>query len=144
MTDLDAVQLPTAATAPTMYFIGVTTGKSSIRATFPRWAAQLRLADARLEGIDLPLHAPREAYRRVVSRIAADRLSRGALITTHKIDLYNACRDLFDEIDVADNAAAVGTSLSSDTLAGIDEALGEAVERDGSLVGSMLLKKRPT
>jgi hypothetical protein len=75
---------------------------------------------------------------------SAARLSRGALITTHNIDLYDARRDLFDEIDVADNAAAAGTSLSSDTLAGIDEALGEAVERAGSLVGSMLPKKRPT
>jgi hypothetical protein len=45
---------------------------------------------------------------------------------------------------VADDAPAAGTSLSSDTLARIDEALSEAVERDGSLVGSMLPKKRPT
>ena len=26
-------------------------------------------------------------------------LSRGALVTTHKIDLLKACRDLFDEFD---------------------------------------------
>lgn len=42
------------------------------------------------------------------------------------------------------NAAAAGKSLSSETLAGIDEALGDAVERDGSLVGSMSPEKRPT
>jgi shikimate 5-dehydrogenase len=34
-----------------------------------------------------------------VSFIKADPLSLGALVTTHKIDLYKACRDLFDEID---------------------------------------------
>ena len=44
---------------------------------------------------------------------------------------------------VKDNAAAAGKSLSSETLAGIDEALGDAVERDGTLVGSMSPEKRP-
>ena len=42
------------------------------------------------------------------------------------------------------NAAAAGRSLSSETLAGIDEALGDAVQRDGSLVGSLSPKQRPT
>jgi aryl-alcohol dehydrogenase-like predicted oxidoreductase len=42
------------------------------------------------------------------------------------------------------NAAAAGKSLSGETLSGIDEALGDAVERDGSLVGSMSPEKRPT
>ena len=42
------------------------------------------------------------------------------------------------------NAAAAGKALSSETLAGIDAALGNAVERDGSLVGSMSPKQRPT
>ena len=37
---------------------------------------------------------------------------------------------------VADNAAAAGKVLSKETLAGIDTALGDAVERDGSLFGS--------
>jgi len=40
--------------------------------------------------------------------------------------------------------AAAGKSLSCETLARIDEALGDAVERDGSLVGSMSPEKRPT
>jgi aryl-alcohol dehydrogenase-like predicted oxidoreductase len=42
------------------------------------------------------------------------------------------------------NAAAAGKSLASETLAGIDEALGDTVERDVSLVGSMSPKNRPT
>ena len=42
------------------------------------------------------------------------------------------------------NAAAAGKSLSGETLSGIDEALGDAVERDGSLVGAMSPKQRPT
>ena len=35
-------------------------------------------------------------------------------------------------------------TLTNETLAGIDAALGDAVERDGSLVGSMSPTVRPT
>ncbi|WP_432840051.1 shikimate dehydrogenase family protein [Dactylosporangium sp. CA-092794] len=87
------------ATVPTLYFIGVTTGRSSIQTVFPLWARELGLGDARLAGVDLPLHAPREQYRRVVEFIAGDPLSLGALVTTHKIDLYQACGDLFGTVD---------------------------------------------
>lgn len=86
------------ATEPTFYFIGVTTGKSSIMKVFPLWAKALGL-NARIKGIDLPLHAPAEMYREAVSFLKNDKLSLGALVTTHKIDIYNACKDLFDEID---------------------------------------------
>lgn len=89
----------TPATSPTLYFIGVTTGSSSIQKVFPAWAEELDLDGAVLKGIDLPLHAPREDYRRVVQFIAGDPLSLGALVTTHKLDLFAACEDLFDEID---------------------------------------------
>jgi shikimate 5-dehydrogenase len=91
--------LPAAASVPTLYFIGVTTGSSSIRTVFPRWAEELQLGEVRLDGIDLPLHAPAEQYRRVVDFIKNDPLSLGGLVTTHKIDLFEACHDLFDEID---------------------------------------------
>jgi shikimate 5-dehydrogenase len=87
------------AVEPTLYFIGVTTAKSSILSIFPRWAAALKLGPCRIVGIDLPVHAPASAYRRVVSFLKEDSLSRGALVTTHKIDLFAACRDLFDTID---------------------------------------------
>ncbi len=91
---------PPPAAAPTLYFVGVSTGASSIRTTFPRWADALGL-DARLEGIDLPIHAPAADYRAVAAWLHADPLSRGALVTTHKIDLYEACRGLFDVVDPA-------------------------------------------
>lgn len=88
-----------AATRPTLYFIGVTTAKSSIMKVFPAWAKYIGLKDAEIKGIDLPLHAPAAAYRRAVEFIKRDPLSQGALVTTHKIDLYHACQDLFEEID---------------------------------------------
>jgi len=84
---------------PTIYFVGVTTGSSSIRTVFPAWAEQLGLDNVELVGIDLPLHADPEEYRRVVTFIKDDALSLGALVTTHKIDLFHAAQDLFDVID---------------------------------------------
>lgn len=87
------------ATRPTLYFIGVTTGSSSIMRVFPAWAEYLGLADAAIAGIDFPLHAEPARYREAVRFIKDDPLSRGALVTTHKIDLFDACRDLFDKID---------------------------------------------
>jgi len=88
------------ATRPTLYFYGVTTTKSSIMKVFPAWAAQLGLKDAMIKGVDFPLHAPATDYREAVEFLKHDPLSLGALVTTHKIDLYNACRNQFDEIDV--------------------------------------------
>ena len=38
------IALPTPATCPTMYFIGVTTGQSSIMKLFHVWAEALGLA----------------------------------------------------------------------------------------------------
>jgi shikimate 5-dehydrogenase len=87
------------ATQPTLYFIGVTTAKSSIMKVFPAWAKYLGLTDAVIKGIDFPLHAEPDAYRRAVAFIRDDPMSLGALVTTHKIDLFNACKDMFDEID---------------------------------------------
>lgn len=92
------VKLPNPATEPTMYFIGVTTGQSSIMRIFPIWAKALGL-EATLKGIDVAIHASAEDYRAVIEFIRDDPLSMGALVTTHKIDLFNACRDLFDELD---------------------------------------------
>jgi shikimate dehydrogenase len=66
---------------------------------FPAWASELGLGDVRLVGRDVPIHAPREQYRDLVRGIKSDNHARGALITTHKIDLFEACRDLFDGID---------------------------------------------
>ncbi|KXF75141.1 shikimate dehydrogenase [Paramesorhizobium deserti] len=87
------------ATQPTLYFIGVTTGKSSIMKVFPAWAEYLGLKDAVIKGIDFKLHDDPAAYRAAVEFIRDDPLSMGALVTTHKIDLFAACKDLFGIID---------------------------------------------
>ncbi len=81
-----------------MYFIGVTTTRSSIMHVFPQWSDILKLG-AQIVGYDAPIHAPAETYRAIVRHIKEDPLSMGALVTTHKIDLLEAARDLFDELD---------------------------------------------
>lgn len=86
------------ATKPTMYFVGVTTASSLIMRVFPRWAELLELGDCELRGIDLPLRAGDDAYRAVVDFIAGDERSLGALVTTHKLDLFEAAHDRFDEV----------------------------------------------
>jgi shikimate 5-dehydrogenase len=66
---------------------------------FPIWAQHLGLGDVVMAGHDLPIHAAPARYREVVSAIKSDPLDLGGLVTTHKIDLYDACRDLFDYVD---------------------------------------------
>lgn len=85
-------------TAKTMYFVGVTTGKSSIMKVFPKWSAVLGLG-AQIAGYDAAIHAPAEDYRAIVGHIKTDPLAMGALVTTHKIDLLDAARDMFDYLD---------------------------------------------
>jgi Shikimate 5-dehydrogenase len=87
------------ASAPTIYFIGVTTDKSSIMTVFPKWANALGLKDSVIKGINFQPHSPADDYRKAVEFIKNDPLSLGALVTTHKIDLYRTCRDLFDYVD---------------------------------------------
>ncbi len=83
---------------PTMYFVGVTTTKSSIMKVFPLWSDILGLG-AHIEGYDAPIHADAKVYRNIVQHIKDDPLSMGALVTTHKIDLLTAARDMFDWLD---------------------------------------------
>jgi len=85
--------------APTVYFVGVSTRQSSIMKVFPLWVRELGRPELAIEGIDLAPHADHACYRHIVARIKADPLALGALVTTHKIDLFEAARDLFDTLD---------------------------------------------
>lgn len=100
------------ASKPTFYFIGVTTGKSSIMKVFPQWAEHLRLGDVAMCGVDFVPHDTPERYREMVAFLKSDPLSLGALVTTHKLDLYDACRDQFDEIDPLATMMAETSCLS--------------------------------
>ena len=87
------------ASKPTIYFIGVTTQQSSIMSVFPKWAEYLKLGDLDIKGIDFVPHSAPEQYCEVVKFIKDDPLSYGALVTTHKLDLFDACKHQFDFID---------------------------------------------
>lgn len=89
----------TTKTVPTFYFIGVTTGKSSIMKVFPLWMKVLGREEVVMEGVDCKIHDDPQAYRQAVAQIKYDPLSLGALVTTHKIDLLNAARDMFEYLD---------------------------------------------
>lgn len=82
----------------TMEFLGVSTSQSSILGLFPRWSSALGI-DAELVGRDLPLDAAPEDYRAALRGISADERVRGALVTTHKVGLYSAGHEQFDELD---------------------------------------------
>ena len=110
----------TSPSTPTFYFVGVTTGQSSARTVWPHWMAVLGRPDVAFEGIDLPLHAQPAAYRQVVEFIKREPLALGALVTTHKIDLLDATRDLFDEL------GAYARTLNE---------VSSIAKRDGRLVG---------
>jgi shikimate 5-dehydrogenase len=81
-----------------LLFIGVDTGRSSIMRLFPRWAGILGL-DARIEGQDIRLGAEPATYRDTVARLAGDPGIAGALVTSHKLDVYRHAGTLFDELD---------------------------------------------
>ncbi len=81
---------------PTFYFVGVTTGKSSINQLFPLWMEIFGRPEVKLEGVDCKIHDDPEVYRRIVAQIKYDPHSIGGLITTHKMDLFAAAREMFD------------------------------------------------
>lgn len=67
---------------------------------FPQWRRVLALdPEVELVGSDLPIHAPVAQYRELVTWLKTDPDTVGALITTHKLDLYAATQDLFDGVD---------------------------------------------
>lgn len=87
------------AAVKTFYFIGMTTGKSSIMKVFPKWAEHLGFGEVPIKGIDCKWHDDPEVYRAVVGFIKEDPNSLGGLVTTHKIDLLAAGRSYFDYLD---------------------------------------------
>lgn len=95
-----------------MAFIGVSTGSSSIMRIFPQWAQILSLPISTLEGRDIPLDAPPERHRQEVLAIREDPGHLGALVTTHKMAVYDAAADLFDELDDFARACGEISSIS--------------------------------
>lgn len=81
------------------YFIGVTTTKSSIMKLFPLWMNELGFPEIKIYPYDLKIHDNAENYRQAVAQIKYGEGCYGALVTTHKMDLYAAAKDMFDYFD---------------------------------------------
>ncbi len=81
------------------YFIGVTTTKSSIMKIFPLWMDALGHPEIKIYPYDLKIHDEPYNYRKAVAQIKYDENCYGALVTTHKMDLYAAAKDMFDYLD---------------------------------------------
>jgi shikimate dehydrogenase len=111
---------PSAGTA-CLGFVGVSTGGSSIHTVFPEWADELGLPARTLVGHDVPMDAAPEEYRRVVETIRDDPAHHGALVTTHKVAVFAAAGDMFDELDAAARTFGEVSCLT---------------KRDGRLLGS--------
>jgi len=99
-------------TVPTFNFIGVTTNRSSIMKVFPRWMEALGCSEVVIEGIDHKIHDDPEVYRQTVAQIKYDPRSLGALVTTHKIDLLQAARDMFDVLHESARLTGEVSSIS--------------------------------
>ena len=99
-------------TVPTFYFIGITTGKSTINKVFLRWMEILGKPEVNLEGVDHTLRDDQQAYRATVAPIKNDPLSLGGLVTSHKINLLEAAMDMFKALDESAMMTGEVSSLS--------------------------------
>ena len=137
--NMDSLPPCVTKTRPTLYFLGVTTAQSSIMKVFPLWMKELGREDVVIEGVDLRLHDDPRNYRRAVEQIKYDPLSLGALVTTHKVNLLAAARDLFDSLDPFAATCAEVSCISKD---GADGALLAGHAKDpvtaGLSLGSLL------
>jgi shikimate dehydrogenase len=95
-----------------MGFVGVDTANSSIMRVFPLWSDRLGLPTRELRGHDLPLDAPDDDYRDLVRAIRDDEHHLGALVTTHKVRVFEAAHDLFDELDAFSEQCGEISSIS--------------------------------
>jgi len=89
----------------TVWFVGVSTAGSLVHRAMPRWRPLLP-DDIDIRGRDLRLDAPASAYRTLLDDLGRDGTAVGAVVTSHKVALYRAARDLFAGLD--DLAVACG------------------------------------
>jgi shikimate dehydrogenase len=80
-----------------IWFVGISASASAIHRMFQSWAAILRL-DASLLGIDLPATTPASGYRALVARMLTAPGLLGAVVTSHKVRLFEAARDAFQDL----------------------------------------------
>jgi shikimate 5-dehydrogenase len=75
---------------PAVLFLGVSTAGSTVHKAFPSWL------DGRVDlvGVDTPVGTPPERFRAFAEYLAGTPTVLGAVVTTHKLALFDACRGL--------------------------------------------------
>ena len=81
------------------WFIGVTTGQSMIMRLFPIWAEVLGIHETRMHGVDLPPGVEGAKVRETILELRDNPDVLGALVTTHKLAVWEEASDLFAEVD---------------------------------------------
>jgi shikimate dehydrogenase len=79
-------------------FVGVSTAASLVHRAFPVW---MSLLDTRcgLRGVDIPLGADDGVYVDWLDELSHDSSLLGAVVTTHKVRLFQAAHSRFDWLD---------------------------------------------
>jgi shikimate dehydrogenase len=95
---LNAGQVRAHHGPPLVLFLGISTAGSLAHRTFPGWS-QLFCPGAVMRGIDLPEDAGPEAFRDLMAAMTASPGVLGAVVTSHKLRLFNACGDLLDDAE---------------------------------------------
>ena len=81
------------------WFIGVTTGQSMIMRLFPIWKEVLGIQGTLMHGVDLPPGVEGQKIRETVNELRANPDVLGALVTTHKLAVWEEASDLFAKVD---------------------------------------------
>lgn len=129
-------------TVGAVWFLGVSTGASTIHEALPRWGEVLG-RPLECVGVDLPLDSPPEAYRGFLDDLAAAP-ALGAVVTSHKTALYRAAADRFARLDPDARLTAEVNSVrvGDDGLAGWARdpvSAGRVVDRIWPLGGNELI-----
>ena len=93
------------------YFIGVTATQSLMVQILPAWAEELGAA-IDLVNIDLPLDSSALQYKKIISVIKEDKKAIGAVVTGHKVKMYEHGCGLFDQYDaLSEVTKEIGTMV---------------------------------
>jgi shikimate 5-dehydrogenase len=101
------------------YFLGVTTAQSAMKRILPAWARLLDL-DLQLIGVDMAIDSSPANYIDFALRLKDDKEAVGAVVTTHKLNLYRHAGHLFDELD---------------EISVLTGEIGSIAKKDGKLIG---------
>lgn len=80
---------------PVFLFLGISTAGSSVHRMFGSWSPAFD-PEAQVRGVDVPVDASPDVFRRLIGDLARNPRIRGVVITSHKVRVHAACHDLFD------------------------------------------------